>query len=112
VPDKPQQTTPTPPQEPQAVPQKTLRQSLAELITKAEAVLEQAHELFRGDKDSVSHAYLIRRMKEVDGKCDRVLDALAELDDKHTDLASRHTDLLARTEKFAKTVNEKMRATR
>jgi len=90
-----------PPQTKQEPPTQSRQQRLDNLLIKAEKVLEAAYELYHGDRESVSHAYLINRMKELDGKMDRVLEAHAQLDKKVADLETR-------SEQFARRINEKV----
>lgn len=71
------------------------------MLVLAERVLTAAYEVYHGDRESVSKAFIVARIKELDAKMERVLEAHAQVDDKIHQLEKR-------SQQFAARINEKV----
>jgi hypothetical protein len=73
-------------------------------LTKADELLTKLYEFYHAEPESVSHAFMLKRLQQIEEKHDRLLTAYAELDDKHRELEER-------TAAFAKRINDRLRST-
>lgn len=103
-PDQNQETQPqtapaeTPPVQ-GSIPPMTLDERLETLIVKASELLDRLYELFHGDKESVTHRYLVEQYKRADEKMDRIMDSLSQLDQQHHDLERRTANFVVEANK-------------